>query len=69
LDYIIPDELKSLLGENTKSEVPTLEDYVIDFGKHKGKTFIDVMAIEPDYIRWAKENLTREPARTLLSQL
>lgn len=32
----------------------------INFGKYKGKTFEDVFAIDPDYIRWMRD--TTDPA-------
>lgn len=69
LDYIIPDELKELLGENVKVELPDINTYVIAFGKHSGKTLPQIAEVDPGYISWAKENMTREPVRTLLCQL
>ncbi len=32
---------------------------VIDFGKHKGRTVGEVLDSDPDYIRWAAENIAR----------
>lgn len=69
LDYIIPDELKVLLGENIKVELPDINTYVITFGKHSGKTLPQIAEVDPGYISWAKENMTREPVKTLLMQL
>ena len=69
LDYIIPDELKVLLGESVKVELPDINTYVITFGKHSGKTLPQIAEVDPGYISWAKENMTREPVRTLLNQL
>ena len=69
LDYIIPDELKVLLGESVKVELPDINTYVITFGKHSGKTLSQIAEVDPRYISWAKENMTREPVRTLLNQL
>lgn len=28
---------------------------ILNFGKHRGKTLTDVMAIEPEYVGWAIE--------------
>lgn len=48
------------------SKLPTVDTYTFDFGKHLGKTIPEIAEVDPGYIRWAKENMTREPARTLL---
>lgn len=69
LDYIIPDELKMLLGENVKVELPSLDSYIINFGKHSGKTLPQIAECDPGYIAWAKENMTREPVKSLLAQM
>ena len=46
--------------------LPDINEYKFDFGKHSGQTIPEVAALDPGYIRWAKENMTREPARSLL---
>lgn len=55
--------------EMPKKEIPKLEDYIFNFGKHSGEKLIDVAKTDPGYISWAKENMTREPVRTLLMQM
>lgn len=55
--------------ETPKKEIPPLDEYILAFGKHNGEKLVDVAKSDPDYIRWAKENMTREPVRTLLCQL
>ena len=50
LDYIIPDELKVLLGESVKVELPDINTYVITFGKHSGKTLSQIAEVDPRYI-------------------
>lgn len=69
LDYIIPDELKELLEQNAKPELPNVETFVLNFGKHNGKTLPEIAACDPGWISWAKENITREPVKTLLAQM
>ena len=71
LDMIYSDEVYETLGEikMPEIEVPKLEEYVLDFGKYKGEKLIDVAKSNPDYIRWAKENIYREPIKSLLAQL
>ena len=48
--------------------LPTIDDYKLTFGKHAGKTIPEIYAEDPGYIRWAKENMTKEPARSLLKE-
>ena len=55
--------------ETPKQEVPKLEEYVLNFGKHSGERLVDVAQSDPGYISWAKENMTREPVRSLLAQM
>ena len=62
--YEALDEIKT-----PEVELPKLEEYVLDFGKHKGEKLIDVAKSNPDYISWAKENIYREPIKSLLAQL
>lgn len=52
-----------------KEEIPDIDTYIISFGKHKGKTLTEVNKIDPGYIVWAKENITREPLKTLLKAI
>lgn len=71
LDMIYSDEVYEALGEIKipEVEVPKLEEYVLDFGKYKGRKLIDVAKFDSDYICWAKENIYREPIKSLLAQL
>ena len=46
-----------------------LDEYVLNFGKHAGKTLPQIAEIDSGYIAWAKENMTREPIKTLLAQM
>lgn len=55
--------------EVLKKEIPPIDEYILTFGKHSGEKLIDVAKSDPDYIRWAKENMTREPVRSLLMQM
>lgn len=54
----------------TKPEpAPDINTWKFDFGKYKGHTIPQVMGLDPGYIHWAKENMEREPAKTLLQQI
>ena len=49
--------------------LPDINTWKFDFGKYAGKTIPEVKAENPGYIHWAKENMRKEPARTLLQQI
>lgn len=66
LDYIIPQELLDVLPA---VEIPDVSTYIVPFGKYKGKTLPEIKAIDPGYIAWAKENMTKEPVKSLLLQM
>ena len=74
-DYLASrKDIEILFGDipETKTEpepAPDINTWKFDFGKHAGQTIPEVEALDPGYIRWAKENMEREPARTLLRQL
>ena len=71
LDMIYSDEVISDLGEADiqKEELPDIDTYILTFGKHNGEKLTDVAHTDPSYISWAKENITREPLRTLLTKI
>jgi hypothetical protein len=55
--------------EQPKIELPDVNEYVLNFGKHSGKKLIDVYKQHRDYIDWCKENIYREPLTSLIKQL
>lgn len=71
LDMTYSDEVISALGgvDIPKEELPDIDSYVITFGKYSGKTLPQIKEIDPGYISWAKENMSREPVRSLLAQM
>ena len=71
LDMTYSEEVLSALGgvEIPKEELPKLEEWILPFGKYKGRTLLQINEIDPGYISWAKENMTREPVKSLLAQL
>lgn len=52
-----------------KVEVPDINTAKLTFGKHAGKTLIEIKKCDPSYIAWAKQNLTRSPWQELLKQV
>lgn len=59
------DKVKVFEGLLNKFET----DEIRDFGKYSGKTLPQIKEIDSGYISWAKENMSREPVRSLLAQL
>ena len=54
------------LPESESEETPDISTWKFPWGKHKGMTIPEVAKEDPGYIRWAKEKMENEPARTLL---
>ena len=52
-----------------KIELPNPDEYVLNFGKHKGKTLTEVAKCDSGWIRLAKENIDREPISSLLKEM
>lgn len=55
--------------EQPKIELPDVNEYVLNFGKHSGKKLIDVFNYHRDYLDWCKENINREPLMSLIKLL
>lgn len=71
-DYLASrKDLEVLFSEEflAKTELPDINTYALTFGKYKGKTLPEIAQIDSGYIAWAKENMTREPVKTLLTQM
>lgn len=71
IDMTYSDDVLAVLNnaEIPKQELPDINTYVLNFGKHSGEKLVDVAQSDPSYISWAKENMSREPVRSLLAQL
>lgn len=71
LDMTYSDDVLAVLNnvEIPKQELPDINTYVLNFGKHSGEKLVDIAQSDPSYISWAKENMSREPVRSLLAQL
>ena len=52
-----------------KVELPNVNEYVLNFGKHNGKKLIDVFKYHRDYLNWYKESIGREPLMSLIKLL
>ena len=52
-----------------KVELPDVNEYVLDFGKYKGKKLIEMFQYKRDYLNWCKENFRKEPLMSLIKKL
>lgn len=69
-DYLASrEDIEVLFDGYEAPELPDINDYVLNFGKHKGEKLIDIAETDPSYIEWAKENMNKEPVRSLLKKL
>ena len=71
LDMTYSDDVLAIINnvEIPKQELPDINTYVLNFGKHSGEKLVDVAQSDPSYISWAKENMNKEPIKSLLAQL
>lgn len=70
LDYIIPNELKEVLGQVAKAEEIKIDDYKLTFGKYKGQLLVDVAKDHRDYLEWMQGNMTmKEPLKSFVSEI
>lgn len=55
----------------TKEELPDINTWIVRFGKYKdaGLTLPQIAEKDPGYIAWAKNNVSIEPAKSLLKTL
>lgn len=70
-DYIASRSDIHILFEEDEAK-PTLPDpneYVINFGKHNGKTLVYMFEHHRGYLEWCKENIKREPLISLIKLL
>lgn len=71
-DYLASRKVLNMEFDNyasIKVELPDINKHIVSFGKHKGKTLIEINEIDRGWINWAKENINRHPEAALLKQL
>ena len=68
IDMQPSDYLKSVFG-GEKIELPILDDYIINFGKHKGEKLIDVFKTDYSYCIWLKENSYQKEVVDMIKQI
>ena len=68
IDMVIPEALSNVVKDVEYSAV-SIEAFKLPFGKHKGKTLLEIKAEAPDYIDWMKTQSMRAPIPALLKML
>lgn len=69
-DYLASrKDIEVLFDSGDKTLTLDVNTYKLTFGRYKGMTLIEVSQQDPSYIEWAKNNLTKEPVRSLLKNL
>ena len=69
LDYVIPDELLKILGEDKGEDLPDIDTYKMPFGKYKGMTLKEIQLEDPGWITWAKNEMKKEPIASLVRSM
>lgn len=52
--------------EQPKAELPNVNEYKLNFGRHSGKTIPEIATADMGWLTWARDNLNREPVATLI---
>ena len=69
-DYLASrKDIEVLFDEEEQAPPIDINTYILPFGKHKGETLVQIAESDPSYIAWAKENMNKEPIKSLLKQL
>lgn len=66
-EYKDPSTMERMPKESAV-ELPTVDTYKLDFGKHAGKTIPEIHKEDRGWLYWAKNNVTREPFATLVKE-
>ena len=70
-DYLASRKVLTMDFEGYDAPKPVLPDintWTFTFGKYSGKTIPEINEIAPDYLLWARDNMNREPARSLIKE-
>lgn len=70
-DYLASRKDIEVLFADDESAVTKVDinTYKLPFGKHKGKTLIEINKEAPDYIEWMRKEGMKEPVSTLIKEL
>ena len=71
-DYLASRKDLTMAFDNVEMPVPksvNVDDYVLTFGKHKGKKLVDAFATDRSYFVWLKENSYQREIVEMIKQL
>lgn len=54
--------------ETNKPKLPDINEYRLNFGKHKNQTIPEIASEDRGWLVWASDNITREPVLTMIKQ-
>ena len=70
IDLFYPNDRDIDISKIDTKTKPAVEpkDFVLDFGqKHNGRTIQEIYEVDPQYLKWAAENMRKEPAHTYIA--
>lgn len=66
LDWIVSEDLRAILKDIPE---PDPEDFIVPIGKYKGQKLGEVFAEDPDYCRWMRDNIDRQPLKSMVEKM
>ena len=67
LDMVYDDSIKNKIA--SFQSLPDINEYKLTFGKHSGKTLVEIQQEESSYIDWMKTQNLKYPVGELIKQL
>jgi hypothetical protein len=69
-DYLASrKDIEVLFDDEEQAPPIDINTYTLSFGRHNGETLVQIAESDPSYITWLKENIRKEPIKSLLKQL
>ena len=69
-DYLASrKDIEVLFEDSDKAAVPDITTFIMPFGKHKGKTLLEINQEAPDYIAWMRTQNMQFPVPELLKSI
>ena len=68
-DYLASRKCLTMDFDNQPAAIVFTEDTLIDFGKHKGKRYLDVYNSEPDYFDWVENNFQKREVLNMIKAM
>lgn len=68
-DYLASRKDIEIKFDNNTRVLPNVEEYQLTFGKHNGKTLVQIEKEDPSYIIWLKNQDLKYPVKELIKQV